>query len=262
MSEILDNLNDEMLCKQLCTRVTLHHRKNDIVMLDTPFSYPDGDRYPLYLEESNIGVRISDGGHTLMHLSYENDIDKLFIGSRSRLFEQILSENDIGYDPGTGQFFVEAPVADLASAVFRLGQGLSRIYDLTFLNRSRVASTFYEDLNEAVLSVVPAEQVQRDYIVPSLPGGEDYPVDFQVEGKQGVPVFLMGIQNRDKARLATIFLQYFHQHNVQFESLLVFEDQQEIPRPDLARLSNAGGEMIASLNAEDDFRRKLGRKAA
>jgi hypothetical protein len=42
----------------------------------------------------------------------------------------------------------------------------------------------------------------------------------------------------------------------------VFEDQQEIPRADLARLSNAGGEMVASLNAEGDLRRKLERKAA
>ena len=60
----------------------------------------------------------------------------------------------------------------------------------------------------------------------------------------------------------TIFLQYLIQHGIDFDSLIVFDNQEEIPRKDLARLSNIGGEMIASLNAEDDFRRKLMRKAA
>jgi hypothetical protein len=75
-------------------------------------------------------------------------------------------------------------------------------------------------------------------------------------------LFLFGIPNRDKARLTTIFLQYYLQNHIEFDSLLVFENQEEIPRSDLARLSNVGGEMIASLNAEDDFRRKLRKKAA
>ena len=41
---------------------------------------------------------------------------------------------------------------------------------------------------------------------------------------------------------------------------LIYLDQAALPRPDLARLTNAGGEMIASLDAEQDFRRKLQRK--
>jgi len=44
--------------------------------------------------------------------------------------------------------------------------------------------------------------------------------------------------------------------------LLIFSDQSSIPRQDLARLSNAGGEMIASLDAESDFSRKLSRKVS
>ena len=45
-----------------------------------------------------------------------------------------------------------------------------------------------------------------------------------------------------------------------YDSILVFLDQAALPRPDLARLTNAGEEMIASLDAEQDFRRKLQRK--
>ena len=51
-------------------------------------------------------------------------------------------------------------------------------------------------------------------------------------------------------------LSRFHRHAPEFESLPVFTDRREVPRPDSLRLSNPGGERIASLEANDDFRRK------
>lgn len=51
-------------------------------------------------------------------------------------------------------------------------------------------------------------------------------------------------------------LSRFHRHAPEFESLPVFTDRREIPRPDSLRLSNPCGERIASLEAKDDLRRK------
>jgi hypothetical protein len=256
-------IDENLLCKQLCTNVSLVERPDGITMLDTPFSFPDGDHYPIYVTETGTGgIRLSDGGHTLMHLSYENDIDKFFEGTRSLLMEQTIAQERVGYDPDKGTFYVDASMEHLADAVFRLGQAITRVYDLTYLNRSHVASTFYDDLQERIKTVIPEEKIKRDYTVLGLPNAENYPVDFLIETKTSTPLFLYGIPNRDKARLATIFLQYLIQNRVNFDSLLVFDNQEEIPRKDLARLSNVGGEMIASLNAEEDFERKLLRKAA
>lgn len=256
-------IDEKLLCAQLCANVSVVTRPDQVVMLDTPFRFPDGDHYPIYLAETGTGgIRLSDGGHTLMHLSYENDIDKFFEGTRQMLMEQVLAHEQVAYDAGRGEFYVETSQEHLSDGVFRLGQALTRIYDLTFLNRSHVASTFYDDLQEQIKSIVPEERIKRDYIVEGVPDAENYPVDFCIETEKGAPLFLYGIPNRDKARLTTIFLQYLNQQDVKYDSLLVFENQQEIPRPDLARLSNVGGEMIASLNAENDFRRKLMKKVA
>ncbi len=256
-------IDEKLLCAQLCANVSVVTRPDQVVMLDTPFRFPDGDHYPIYLAETGTGgIRLSDGGHTLMHLSYENDIDKYFEGTRQMLMEQVLAHQQVTYNADRGEFFVDTSLEHLADGVFRLGQALTRIYDLTFLNRSHVASIFYDDLQEQMKSIVPEERIRRDYIVEGVPDAVNYPVDFCIETGKGVPLFLYGIPNRDKARLTTIFLQYLNQQNVKFDSLLVFENQQEIPRPDLARLSNVGGEMIASLNAENDFRRKLLKTAA
>lgn len=254
-------IDQDQLCRQLCSKVELVRRPDGKVMLDTPFRYPDGDHYPVYLTETGTGgVRVSDGAHTLMHLSYENDVDKLFAGRRRTLMDEVVRHAGVTFDDVTGEFYVEVGAEHLADAVFRLGQAITRIYDLTFLNRSHVASTFQDDLAETLLNLIPEDRIARDYVVPGLPDGERYPVDFRIDAVSGIPLFLYGIANHDKARLTTIFLQYMNQHRVDFDSLLVFENQEEIPRADLARLSNAGGEMVASLNAERDLERKLTRK--
>lgn len=146
-------------------------------------------------------------------------------------------------------------------SVFRLAQALTKVNDLTFLNRARAESTFYEDLREQLYRIVGEEKVTIDFYHEDMENAKDYPIDYRVEGKHA-PLFLFGIPNRDKARLTTIILERLLRAKADFDSLLVFSDQSSIPKQDLARLSNAGGEMIASLDAEADFSRKLLRKVA
>ena len=87
-------------------------------------------------------------------------------------------------------------------------------------------------------------------------------MDYRIEGKSGIPLFLYGVPNRDKARLTTIMLSHFHRYELRFESILVFANQTEIPRLDLARLSDVGGDMVSSLAAHEDLNRKLLQRAA
>lgn len=260
---MLSKIDESTLCQQLCASVKLHQRSNGMVMLHTPFTFPDGDQYALYLSETRTGgLRLSDGGTTLIQLSYETEPNRFFEGTRNILFQQVVNEQGVQFDDANGQFYVETTVDALSGAVFQLGQAMTRIYDLTFLNRSRVVSTFYEDLKSQLANVISTENLEENYLVPGLPNADNYLVDFYFKGRGDMPVFLFGIPNRDKARLTTIFLQHYLQNNIQFDSLLVFENQEEIPRQDLSRLSNVGGEQIASLSAVDDFARKVRNKAA
>ena len=103
-----------------------------------------------------------------------------------------------------------------------------------------MGSTFYDDLADCLTGFVDEAKMQRDYL-PNVPNAEAYPVDYRIEGKSGVPLFVYGVPNRDKVRLTTIMLGYFHRHHLEFESVIVFQDQTEIPRVDLARLSDVGG---------------------
>ncbi len=248
------------LCHALCANVTVHRKNNNLLFVETPFTFPDGDTYCIYLQELTGGIRITDCGHTLMHLSYEMDIDKLREKTRGRIFEQILS--DIGLNENKGQFYLDSTISDLGSNLFRFGQALTKIYDLSFLNRFRVESTFYDDLYDSLAQIVGADHIEKEFIYPNMPKAKDYPIDFNIKTKEDKQwFFVFGIPNKDKARLVTIVLEHLLRENADFDSLLVFTRQEDIPRPDLMRLLNVGGEMV-SFDAQEDFKRKVTKRAA
>lgn len=246
------------LCQALCANIRLFKKNEKLVAVETPFFFSDGDPYQLYLKEMPNGIlRLSDMGHTLMHLSYDNDTDKFREGTRGNVFNQILADTFVLEE--NGEFYTETRIENLVESLFRLGQALVKVNDLTFLNRFRAESTFYEDLHENLFRIIPEEKIKADYVYDGIENPQDYPIDYYVEGKYA-PLYVFGIPNKDKARLTTIVLERLLRAKANFDSLLIFADQTTMPRGDLARLSNTGGEMIASLDAVEDFSRKLLRK--
>lgn len=246
-----------LLCQRLCEDVQVQERPDGALMLHTNFQFPDGDRYPIHLcQPAAGGLRLSDRGHTLMHISYEHDIDAFLEGTRGIALERIISQAGLHWDGDSGALCLDTAPERLPEALFNFGQALTRVYDLTLLSRSNVVSTFDEDLNSLLFTIIDEERIERNY-QPSVPNGEHYLVDYHIKRKSDTPLFLYGVPNRDKARLTTIMLSHFHRHKLHFASIIVFANQSELPRTDLARLSDVGGEMVSSLASEDDLRRKI-----
>ena len=249
----------DLLCQRLCEDIVVDRRPDGNLMLRTHFRFPDGDGFPIHISPApSGGIRLSDRGHTLMHISYDHDVDAFLDGTRGALLERIVAES--GLQQQQGAFCMDTTPEQLPAALFQLGQALTRIYDLTFLSRSNVGSTFYDDLSDCLADLVDESKIMRDY-QPDVPNAKAYTVDYRIEGSEE-QLFLFGVPNRDKARLTTIMLSHYHRYELAFESIIVFEDQTAMPRLDLARLSDVGGDMISSLDAQEDFNRKLLRRIA
>ncbi len=73
-----------------------------------------------------------------MRLSYENDISKLREGTRGRIFQQILSEMILKED--NGEFFIDTPADKLGTGIFKFGQAVTRLHDITFRASSSKAT--------------------------------------------------------------------------------------------------------------------------
>lgn len=118
------------LCELMCAEVNIISRQSNLLLLETPFAFSDGDPYQLYIKELPGGIlRLTDMGHTLMHLSYENDLDKFRDGTRGKLFEQIKCETHV--EENNGEFFIDTSLDNLAFNISRFGQALTKITDFT-----------------------------------------------------------------------------------------------------------------------------------
>jgi hypothetical protein len=243
------------LCRALCAEVSLHERPGGHILVSTPFMFPDGDSYSIYLKRlPSGGFRLSDMGATLMHLSYEHDVDKLRDGTRNKVFNQILGE--MGVVDNDGELFLEIPASEVAAGIFRLGQALTRVHDLSFLKRVQVESTFYDDLQAKLISIAGEDRVMKNFIAPEVPNAEEYAADFCIQTARK-PLLIWGVPNQTKARLATIVMQHLQKHKFPFRSMVIYSDMSAIPRHDVSRLTTAANDQISSLDQDEALRIKL-----
>lgn len=241
------------LCRTFCSDVSVMVR-DDKLSVSLPMSARDGDRMTAYLSPIAGGWRVSDMGTTMMRLSYENDLGRLLTGARGQLFETILKENGLFEDDG--ELYLDVPADALTRGLFTLGQGLTRVEDIGLWTRNRIESTFYEDLKELLREFVPSQDMDEGYIVPGLPSAESYPVDYLIR-TGGRPLYLFGVNGKDKAMLTTIILQHLQQSSHSFESMVVCANIDEIPKQDRRRLMNAANDVIPYIQDAPAIRKKI-----
>lgn len=257
---------ERTLCEKLCADIRLIERPNRKWMISVPFSYPDGDRYSIYLDVISPGkIRISDGANTMMRLSYDTpNVSKFFKGGIGKLMDRILRENDI--QESDGNFYVDTPVDKISPVLFRFTQALSQIYDLSYLSRDRKTSTFYKDFEILLERIVKNYDIvlEKDYLVPGLENTQNYPIDYALQRNGSPNLFLFGVPGVDKAKLVTITLQYLFIHRKRTSTLIVFENQEEISSNHLGRLmdANVGGSLVSSIHSTEAIEQNIERGIA
>lgn len=257
-------IDPDSLCALLRGRlggeVRVEPRPDGALLVRTGFAFPDGDRLPIRLSESPAGgFRLPDQGRILMRFSCEHDVDSFLDGARGALLERIMGETGLERDGGA--FCLDAAPGRLAESLSAFGRALTRVHGLARPARARAGAAFYDELRRLPLESADEGRIHPDYRPPA-PNAGACMADFMIECGNGIPLFLYGIPDPDKARRTTIMLGQLRRCGVAFESLPVFDDQTKIPRLDLARLSDAGGEMISALESREGPDRRLRRRIA
>jgi hypothetical protein len=114
----------DSLRSQFNDHVAFRERRPGIQQLLAPLYYEDGDMVDIYLELPGNGenrVRICDFSMTLMRLSHSFDVDT---PNKERIFQRILSENQIKEE--NGNLFLETDVVSLYPAVLQFAQGVEK----------------------------------------------------------------------------------------------------------------------------------------
>ena len=248
----------QLLCEQWCADAVVFEDQGGL-RLSLPMYEADGDAVTVWLRPELGGWVIADQGTTFMRLSYDMDLDLLDSGQRSKVLEAIFREE--GIEDIGGNLTMTVQEGDLGHALLSFGRAIGRIGDIRLWNKSRVASTFYDDLAGELKQIAGVERVHADYVVPGMENTNDYPIDFYISGGAS-PLYVFGVPGADKAKLATIILQRLASIGHLFESLIVPSDISAIPQKDLRRLMNAANEMVDGLASREHLERKIRHRLA
>lgn len=215
----------------------------------TPFLFDDGDHLSIVLRHAGEEWKLSDEGHTFMHLTYDLDESDLHRGNRQKIIAATLSR--FGIQDRDGELILQIPDARFGDALFSFVQALLQITDVTYLSRERVHSTFHEDLRAFLAEQIPEDRRTFDWSDRTLDPQGMYVIDCRINGSER-PIFVHALSSDDRTRDATIALLQFEKWDVHFRSLAIFEDQEAINRRVLARFTDVSGRQFSSLRANRD----------
>jgi len=235
--------------KKVCSQLRLASEGVSRYRVFTPFMFEDGDHLAVVLKREREQWLLSDEGHTYMHLTYDLDEKDLQKGTRQKIIGNALSA--FGLEDREGELIIAIQNERYGDALFSFVQAVLKVSDVTYLSRERVHSTFLEDFRSFVEEQVPEPRRAFDWHDPEHDPEGKYVVDCRVNGMLR-PLFMYALPGDDKVRDATIGLLQFERLGLQFRSLGIFEDQEEVNRKVLARFSDMCEKQFSSLGANKD----------
>jgi len=216
----------------------------------TPFRFDDGDHLVIVLRENEFGKwELTDNGHTFMHLSYKLDEKSLEEGTRNRIIIRTLAE--FGVSDTEGKLVIEIEDEKYGNTLYDFIQAIMRINDVNYLSRERVKSTFMDDFRAFMEKQVPKERMKFNWNHAEFDPRGSYAVDCHIN-QRNRPLMIFALYNDTRTRDATITLHQFERWGLEYESVSIFENQEEINRKVLARYSDVSGKQYSNLTANRD----------
>jgi hypothetical protein len=241
---------ENALAAQFHDKIRLKSRRPNILQVYAPFYHEDGDMLDMFIEPHNGGVRVCDFGKTLMRLSYTFDLDT---ENKRRIFNELLTENQVEFDDGSGNIFIDTTEENLCNSVLHFSQVIAKVSRLDVLRREIVSGLFFEMLNEFIEAELGAFNPRFDYL--PIPGRDELMVNCAFEIKPH-PVYLFAVRSSNQARLATLSFLEFQKAALRFKGFVAHDDIESLPKNDRKRITSAADKQFVSL---EDFRENAAR---
>lgn len=236
----------EELKSQFNNRIKLHQRRDNIYQILLPIYYEDGDMIDIFLDFRNSkSIKLTDFGMTLMHLSYEFEIDT---ENKNNILLRILSENHLEYADGVISCDVE--VGSLFNSIMHFSQVVGKISSLSNLKKESVKSLFMDYLDDYVMKDLVQYHPKKNFT--PIEEREEFKVDYRLSIANKPSVYLFGITSNDKALFSALCCLHFITEKIPFYSCMIYDDFHKLTQKNQRILMNDSDKQYWAL---DDFRK-------
>lgn len=216
-------------------------------LVHTGYTYPDGDEFRIVLEiRKNGEVILTDEGHTMMWLSYE-DFNHTEV--RTDLIRRSLSS--VEFDDG--EIFIHCDSSNIGAALQTLIQALQSVSDMIFLRKETVRSTFLEDVKTIFIRKFKGRcEIDKEIKI----GNDLYNLDVYMNiGNR--PLYVLIASNKDRCKEATITAMAVELANktviadvpvYPLVMSIIDENASDITKKDIFRLINKTDKTFSSPN--------------
>jgi len=243
------NSIEKEFTEKVCKQIRLHEQGSNRYRVFSPFRFDDGDHLVITLEKEINDWYLTDLGHTYMHITYDIDENKLHEGTRQEIISSTLDA--FGIEDIEGELRVPIEDEKFGNALYDFIQGILRINDVKYLTREMVVSTFMDDFRSFFKKEIPEQKREFEWNHRQYDPNASYPADCRISDN-GKPLMVFALHNDTKTRDATITLHQYEKWGLEFQSLSIFENQEEINRKVLARYSDVSNKMFSNLNANQE----------
>jgi hypothetical protein len=225
-------------------RVSIKEKRPGIYQIFLPIYHEDGDMIDLFIKQNGDDkFALCDFGLTLQRLSYTYDIDS---ENKESIFQRILLENSLSEEEGN--ICLDTKPETIYTDIMHITQAYAKIGSMKYFKREVIENLFYEMLDDFIMKDLQEFKPQKK--VMPIPGRDDLEADYSFS-PNGHPVYLFGVKDALKARLATISCLEYRIQKLNFRGWVVNEDFEKLPRKDRSRLTNTIDKQFTSF---DEFK--------
>jgi hypothetical protein len=208
------------LRKAICPNIEVEARGIDRYMIHTAYRYSDDDELHILFKNTDDGWVLTDEGHTVMWLSYE---DVALTDARKENLLKTIRSNHAEY--ADGEILVRCTLDNMGPALYSMIQALLQASMLLCMRKESIRNSFLDDMKQGFKAAL-GDNVRYCLDEAIDTAEKTYHADIFVDVNP--PIYVFGVSNTERCLNAIIFMMHMREENRNIRSVIVVDEEAKV----------------------------------